>query len=109
MNTISRILKSMIVLTVTGAILLLASGCATSFTGSAYVENGRSGCQAKCKGDGLEFVGMVYMGEYSDACVCGNPNRATSSNLSDGVASVTAGAAGVVMQMQRQAQQNARH
>ena len=56
-------------------------------TGSAHVEEGRNGCEAKCQS---QLVGMVYMGEYSDACVC-----AAS-------AAVAAGASGVAMQMSRQ-------
>jgi hypothetical protein len=98
-----NVLKSMVVV---GA-MVFVGGCATSFTGSAYVESGRSGCDTKCKAAGFECVGMVYMGEYSDACVCGAPGRAASAP-SLGLASVAAGAAGVVMQMrQQQAQQNA--
>ena len=95
-----NVFKSMIVV---GA-MVFGSGCATSFVGSAYVESGRSGCDAKCKAAGFECVGMVYMGEYSDACVCGAPGRAAAAP-SLGLASVAAGAAGVVMQMRRQQEQ----
>jgi len=93
-----------------GVVSLSALGCATSFTGSAYVENGRNGCEAKCRGQGMQVAGMVYMGEYSSACVCEVP-RATSSigggerhliALSGGA---MGSAAGVIMQMQRQQQQ----
>jgi hypothetical protein len=86
---------------------LFATACATSFTGSAHVENGRQGCEAKCKGQGMELVGMVYMGEYSDACVCAVPGQ-TGSMQKLRIASagaVAAGAAGVVMQMRRQEEQ----
>ena len=100
MNTMVRVLKGMIALAMTGS-MLFTGACATSFTGSAYVENGRSGCEAKCKAQSMELVGMVYLGEYSDACVCGTPGRA-ASNLSDAVASVGAGATGVVLQMRAQ-------
>jgi hypothetical protein len=103
MITIGKVLKHAILLGMTGT-MLLTGACATSFTGSAYVESGRAGCEAKCKGEGMEFVGMVYMGEYSDACVCGAPGRA-ASNLSHGVASVGAGATGVVLQRRRQQEQ----
>jgi hypothetical protein len=82
-------------------------GCATSFTGSAHVENGRQGCESKCKGQGMEVVGMVYMGEYSDACVCGVPGQTSSVHgLRVASAGVAAGAAGVVMQMRAQEQQH---
>jgi hypothetical protein len=105
MTTIVDVFKLMVVVGMTGA-MLLTSGCATSFTGSAFVESGRAGCDAKCKAAGFECVGMVYMGEYSDACVCGVPGRSASA-LSPGLASVGAGAAGVVMQMRRQQEQQA--
>lgn len=89
-----------------------ATSCmqATSFTGSPHVLNGRAGCEAKCRGQGMELVGMVYMGEYSDACVCAVPGEdATIRDVGTASASVAAGAAGVAMQMQeeeRRRQQN---
>jgi hypothetical protein len=84
------------------ALMLGLSACATSFTGSAHVDNGRSGCEAKCKGEGMELAGMVYMGEYSDACVCAVPGKSASARH-DLLASaaVAGGASGVVMQMRR--------
>ncbi len=87
-------------------IALGTSACATSFTGSAHVDDGRAGCERKCKGQGMEVAGMVYMGEYSDACICSVPGQTSSRTklkLSGGGA-VAGGAAGVVMQMQAQAQ-----
>src|SRR5688572_26636664 len=88
-----------------------ASSCATSFTGSPYVEEGRAGCEKKCRSAGMEVVGLVYMGEYSDACVCGVPGRAASSSkiLHQAAAAVAGAGAGVAMQMQRQAQQSHHH
>ena len=87
--------------------LIVMSGCATSFTGSPYVENGRSGCESKCKSAGMEVAGLVYMGEYSDACVCAPPGRVGSRQQLLGEAAAISGAgAGVAMQMQRQSQQN---
>ena len=91
------------------ACLLLAcfgSACATSFTGSAHVEEGRNGCERKCNGSGMEVVGMVYMGEYSDACVCSVPGRtgAAKQQLFAGASAVAGGTAGVVMQMRSQEQ-----
>jgi hypothetical protein len=54
--------------------------------------------------------GMVYMGEYSSACVCEVP-RSTSSTGREpigpaaGAAGASGAAAGVIMQMARQRQQ----
>jgi len=50
------------------SIVLALSGCQTEFFGPAKVKGGARGCKAKC--GNLEFVGMVYFGEYSDGCVC---------------------------------------
>ena len=74
-------------------------GCATSFTGEAHVEGGPAGCKAKCEGWGLEFAGMVAMGEYSDACVC--HVRGAQVSHAD-VGAIGGAAAGVAMQMERQ-------
>ncbi len=91
-------------------------GCATSFTGDPHVEDGRAGCEKKCRADGMEFAGMVYMGEYSDACVCeAKGHGSASSGRRDmllGSSGAGGGAAGVWMQMvaaQRQAQQATYH
>ncbi len=83
-----------------GFTLLLSMGCATSFTGSAHIKGGRSGCERRCAQDGLEMSAFVYMGEYSDACVCGKPGR--QGHVAESAA-VEGAAASVVMQM-RQAQ-----
>lgn len=77
------------------------AGCATNFTGSAHIEGGRAACEQKCAGQGLAMTGLVYMGEYSSACVCEVPGRATAGGLG-GQASVAGGTAGVMMQMQRE-------
>lgn len=79
-----------------GFFLLIAGGCATSFYGSAEIEGGRPGCEEKCASVGLEMQAFVFMGEYSTACVCDVPGRATSSA---GGSSPTAGAVGVMLQM----------
>ena len=87
-------------------ILVLAAalcGCATAFTGSAHVDDGPSGCMKKCKGWGLEFTGMVAMGEYSDACICSRPGKPVAPKAVAGAMGATAG---VFMQMQREQQQN---
>jgi hypothetical protein len=89
-----------------GAVVFVAMalfGCATSFVGEANVENGRAGCEAKCKAQGMDLAGMVYMGEYSDACVCEVPGKTAASSRRDmlvGAAGSGGGAAGVWMQMQ---------
>jgi hypothetical protein len=58
-------------------------GCAkpmTTFEGSPKVEHGRAGCEKKCAGQGLQFTGMVFVGEYSDACVCQVPGASAPSS-----------------------------
>jgi hypothetical protein len=86
------------------AMALALGGCATSFTGDAHVEDGPAGCEKKCAGWGEEFVGMVAMGEYSDACVC----RVRGKQVSAADATSVAGAAaGVVLQMRAAQQQRA--
>jgi hypothetical protein len=89
----------------------MTSACATSFTGSAHVEDGRAGCERKCKGQGMELAGMVYMGEYSDACVCSAPGQTGSNKLHQlaTAGAVAGGSAGVVMQMRQQQQQQQQH
>lgn len=91
-----------------GVWLATLLGCATNFTGSPHVENGRAGCEQKCKAQGMEVAGMVYMGEYSDACVCSVPGQAAARNrqLVASVAGAGAGAAGVVMQARRDSDNN---
>ena len=42
----------------------------TSFTGESMVVNDPAGCKVTCEGWGMELVGMVKMGEYSDGCIC---------------------------------------
>ena len=91
------------------AIALGVGGCATSFTGDPHIENGRSGCEAKCKGQGMALAGMVFMGEYTSGCVCTVPGQSASVGgqlYAAAQAGATAGSAGVVMQMRRAQQQN---
>jgi hypothetical protein len=78
------------------------TACATSFTGNAHIEGGPAECNQKCNAWGLEFAGMVAMGEYSDACICNVKGKNVSQA---GAAAVAGGSAGVVMQMRRQQQQ----
>jgi hypothetical protein len=90
-----------------GACATLTAGCATSFTGSPHVENGRQGCESKCKSQGMEVAGMVYMGEYTSGCVCVVPGQSASrhSLMMAAASGAGAGSAGVVMQMRRQEEQ----
>ena len=92
-------------------IVIGLTGCATTFTGSPYVESGRGGCEAKCKGEGMDVAGMVYMGEYSSACVCQVPGHTASrEGLMLGTsAAITGGVAGVEMQRQANERRNHNH
>jgi hypothetical protein len=92
---------------IAGIMFFLIGGCATSFTGSPHVENGRQGCEAKCRSQGMEVGGMVYMGEYTSGCVCVVPGQSASrkSTLMAASEGAGAGAVGVVMQMRQQEQQ----
>ena len=101
-----RFFKALVLIWFTGS-TLFTGACATSFTGSAFVEDGRSGCEAKCKGQGMEVAGMVYMGEYSDACVCTVPGKTASASkqLVASAGAVAGASAGVVMQMRRNEEQ----
>ena len=46
------------------------SGCPTTFQGNAHVQGGRAGCESKCKKTKMRMSGIVFLGEYSSACVC---------------------------------------
>ncbi len=81
--------------------LFFVSGCATSFMGSAYFEGGRGACEKKCAAGGLQMTGMVYMGEYSSACVCELPRPAAAPSGAVAPAASGAAAVGVIMQMRR--------
>lgn len=80
---------------------LCVSGCATSFTGSATVSGGSRGCRAKCSAEGLEFAGMIMLGEYSNGCICVVSGADLSHAAMGAVAGGAGSAAGVVMQMRR--------
>lgn len=77
--------------------LLLASGCATTFMGSAEIEGGRPGCEKKCADVGLTMQAFVFMGEYSTACVCVPPGSATRT---EGAPASAAISVGVMRQLQ---------
>ncbi|TXD35296.1 hypothetical protein FRC96_11515 [Lujinxingia vulgaris] len=86
-------------------VLTCLPGCApTSFMGSAYVEGGAAACENKCSLQGLEFAGMVYLGEYTDGCICARPGYEAQAREAAG--SVASGAVGVIMQMRRAQEQN---
>jgi hypothetical protein len=55
----------------------------------------------------MQLAGMVYMGEYSSACVCEVPRGTARAGHGALLASAgsSGAAAGVIMQMQMQAQQ----
>jgi hypothetical protein len=80
-------------------IVCCVAGCgATTFHGAAHIVDGPAGCQKTCSEWNEEFVGMVAMGEYSDACICHERGKQVSQADSAGVAGA---AAGVMMQMGR--------
>lgn len=90
------------------AISIGLGGCATSFTGDPHIENGRAGCEAKCKGQGMALAGMVFMGEYTSGCVCAVPGQSAAAGgqlFAAAQAGAGAGSAGVVLQMRRQQEQ----
>ena len=99
-----RILTAILAVGVVGA-----TGCNTNFTGSPHVENGRQGCESKCKSQGMEVAGMVYMGEYTDGCVCVVPGQSASHRklMMAAAEGAAAGSAGVVMQMRAEQQREA--
>ena len=87
------------------AVVLGLSGCATAFMGSPHVEGGRTGCEAKCRGQGMAVAGMVYMGEYSSACVCEVPGGGSAHAQMLDSATAACGGAAVAVEMQRRQQQ----
>ncbi|HEY8042307.1 MAG TPA: hypothetical protein VIF15_21035 [Polyangiaceae bacterium] len=84
-------------------VLLALSGCTTQFSGEAHVVGGPAGCERKCAAWNEEFVGMVAMGEYSDACICHVPGAKPVTPAD--AATPAAGAAGTIMQTDQQQQQ----
>jgi len=57
----------------------------------------------------MQIAGMVYMGEYSSACVCQVPHASAESSRSEFLVAAAGGAAGsaagVIMQMRRAEEQ----
>jgi hypothetical protein len=81
-------------------ILFLLGACAhaTSFEGKAQIEGGRASCQQKCGLQGLQMSALVYMGEYSSACVCEIPGNNGPTARRATSAATTAAAVGVITQ-----------
>ena len=82
-----------------------ALGCQTQFVGSPHITP--EACAARCTEARLQMAGMVYMGEYSSACVCEliKPPEARAPAAAMNAAPGAIGAsAGVVMQMRREQQ-----
>jgi len=48
-----RSTMKMKIASVTVFLAVALSGCATAFTGSAHVEGGARGCEARCKAQGM--------------------------------------------------------
>ncbi len=83
-------------------ILLVMSGCATTFYGSPKISDGPAGCKAKCSSWGMELTGMVAMGDYSDGCICQIPSAQQKAAV--GVSAAGIAMAGVWSQMERERQ-----
>jgi hypothetical protein len=85
-------------------------GCTTQFVGSAHITP--EACAAKCTESRLQMAGMVYMGEYSSACVCETikppdaaaPGAPAPSAAIEAAPGAIGASAGVVMQMRREQQ-----
>lgn len=83
---------------------LLASGCATKFTGDTSVD-GPAECRKKCDKYGMELAGMVAMGSYTDGCLCSVKGvRMSTSDIGHavllGAIGPAGGSAGVFIRMQ---------
>jgi hypothetical protein len=78
----------------------------TTFAGAPKVPSGAAGCRATCSAQGMELAGMVFMGEYSDGCICALPGQSPAVVMSG--AAAQAGAVGVRMQMTRQEEESRR-
>ena len=90
-------------LTVAGLVSFTVLGCATNFTGDPHFPDGPHGCAARCSKDGMTMASFVYVGEYSDACVCA-PKGASAAAQSDAAGAMPA-AASVMMQTRRAEEQ----
>jgi hypothetical protein len=86
--------------TLLALVVFVTAGCQTQFAGSAHIT--RAQCQAKCQSEQMQMAGMVYMGEYSSACLC-EPQRASVEGAPGAAAAAAGSAVGVVVQMRREA------
>ena len=66
-----------------------AAGCKKPYK----IQGGRNECAEKCRAEGLELTGMVFLGTAADACVCEVPGRA-----SGGIGPTAAAGAAALMQ-----------
>ena len=82
--------------------ILLAGCTATQFHGSPHINGGASGCESKCADQGLEMAGMVFLGEYTDGCICAKPGYHVEAL--DSAAPAVGGAVGVILQQRREQQ-----
>jgi hypothetical protein len=87
----------------------IVAGCQTQFLGDPHIDP--VACQARCAEGHLEMAGMVYLGEYSSACICQvpRPPGVQASKVPDAVAAAPGAlgaSAGVIMQMRAAQQQN---
>ncbi len=82
-------------------IVFALGACATPtrFTGEPKVPGGPQTCAAVCNGWGMDLVGMIAVGEFSDGCIC-QVRGATPQPAVQGAGPAAAAAIGVVMQMQ---------
>src|SRR5262245_23947721 len=71
-----RRMRSLLVLFV---VLGAVAGCQTQFVGDPHIEP--ITCQAKCREANLVMVGMVYLGQYSSACLCEVPRPAAAPGI----------------------------
>ena len=77
---------------ISGAIVaLLMTGCATTFQGDAHIAPRQ--CEATCQGWGMELVGMVAVGEYSEGCICEVPGKKVAASSAAPAIVEAAGAA----------------
>ena len=78
-------------------------GCPTTFSGSAHVVDGRAGCEKKCKKSKLRMSALVFLGEYSSACVCElPPPEAKSMESADSPAAARAASLGAAVSAMQQ-------
>lgn len=73
-------------------------GCQTQFVGDPHISP--AACQARCAQSNLQMAGMVYMGEYSSACICEVAKQAGAQASLEAPGALGA-APGVIMQMRR--------